>query len=75
MANLETQPTKNLHLLRKSRRVLCGLTQWDLSFLIGKSVYTYHCIEKGLRDPHPEEARIIARALQCDVADLFPDLG
>ena len=74
MARLETLPTKNLHLLRKSRRVLCGLTQTDIAFLIGRSVYQVHCIEKGLRDPYPEEARIIARALQCDVADLFPDI-
>ena len=74
MARLETQPTKHLHLLRKSRRVLCGLTQQDVAFLIGKSVFTVHCIERGLREPHPEEARIIARALQCEIADLFPDI-
>lgn len=63
------------HRFRKSRRVLCGLTQEDVASLIGRSVYQVHCIEKGLCDPLPDEARIIARALQCDVDELFPDIA
>jgi len=54
------------------RRLELGLSQADVAAAAG--IYREHLsrLELGKRQPRPQTAEALARALQCDPADLFP---
>jgi transcriptional regulator with XRE-family HTH domain len=58
--------------IRRRRRLL-GLTQDEMSALVGMSRVTYHRIESGARRIRIEELGALCRAFSCQASDLIED--
>jgi transcriptional regulator with XRE-family HTH domain len=61
---------KNLNL--KISRIVKNKSQYLLSYETGIPQTTISLLEQGLKQPRPEDARKLARALDSTVDELFP---
>lgn len=55
-------------------RTRCKLTAIALAERAGTTESRIYAFERRRHNPHPDEARSIAAALNAKVADVFPDL-
>jgi transcriptional regulator with XRE-family HTH domain len=66
-------PQASIRLAIRRRRRLLGLTQDELSALVGLSRVTYHRIEHGDRRLRIEELGALCRVFCCPASDLIDD--
>jgi DNA-binding XRE family transcriptional regulator len=54
----------------KSRRLMAGMTQVQLAAKVGVHPITMVRYETGAINPRPDTAQRLARALECQIADI-----
>lgn len=59
----------------KIQRVIKGFTQFDVFLKTGISQPRLSLMENGYVAPKKEEKFKLAKALKCNVADIFPENG
>ncbi len=58
----------------KFRRIKAGLTQFELAKRLGVNERVISFWETGRSEPHIEQAVDIARVLETEPKDIFPDI-
>ena len=72
MSRINSRKGGLLKTIIKEKREKTGLTQVQVANKAKITERHYQRIEQGLQDPKLSTARLIAQALNCEVAEIFP---